>query len=109
MGNSTIRHHILKPPDNTPVQPEAHGELRYELEGNGNTVFFVFNGYGLVPGTYYGLYFDGNLLGLGFTVESGIVNIQGFRPSEIMEGGEFSLCSLDMTAIRPHEHILQSD
>jgi hypothetical protein len=107
MRNSKIRHLILKPPDNTPVQPKAHGELRYKLEGN--TAFFVFNGYGLVPGTYYGLYFEGNLLGLGFTVESGIVNIQGFGPSEIMEGGEFSLCSLDMAAIRPHEHILQSD
>jgi len=109
MRNSKIRHLMLKPPDNTPVQPKAHGELRYELEGNGNTAFFVFNGYGLVPGTYYGLYFEGNLLGLGFAVESGIVNIQGFRPSEIMQGGEFSLCSLDMATIRPHEHILQSD
>ena len=107
MRNSKIRHLILKPPDNTPVQPEAHGELRYELEGN--TAFFVFNGYGLVPGTYYGLYFEGSLLGLGFTVESGTVNIQGFSPSVIMEGGEFSLCSLDMANIRPHEHILQSD
>ena len=37
MRNSKIRHLILKPPDKTPVQPEAHGELRYELEGN--TVF----------------------------------------------------------------------
>jgi hypothetical protein len=107
MRNSKIRRLILKPPDNTPVQPEAHGELRYELEGN--TAFFVFNGYGLVPGTYYGLYFEGSLLGLGFTVESGTVNIQGFSPSVIMEGGEFSLCSLDMATIRPHEHILQSD
>jgi hypothetical protein len=104
MRNSKIRHLILKPPDNTPVQSKAHGELRYELEGN--TAFFVLNGYGLVPGTYYGLYFEGNLLGLGFTVESGIVNIQGFSPSEIIEGGEFSLCSLDMATIRPHEHIL---
>ena len=64
MRNSKIRQLILKPPDDTPVQPEAHGELRYELEGN--TAFFVFNGYGLVPGTYYGLYFEGNLLGFGF-------------------------------------------
>jgi hypothetical protein len=98
---------ILKPPDNIPVQPKAHGELRYELEGN--TAFFVFNGSGPVPGTYYGLYSEGNLLGLGFTVETGNVNIQGFSPSEIMEGGKFSLCSLDMATIRPHEHILQSD
>lgn len=69
----------------------------------------MFNGYGLVPGTYYGLYFEGNLLGLGFTVESGNVNIQGFSPGEIMEGGEFALCSSDMATIRPHEQILQSD
>ena len=102
-----MRQMILKPPDNIPVQPKAHGELRYELEGN--TAFFVFNGSGLVPGTYYGLYSEGNLLGLGFTVETGNVNIQGFRLSEIMEGGKFSLCSLDMATIRPHEHILQSD
>ena len=79
-----MRQMILKPPDNIPVQPKAHGELRYELEGN--TAFFVFNGSGLVPGTYYGLYSEGNLLGLGFTVETGNVNIQGFSPSEIMEG-----------------------
>lgn len=97
----------LRPCENAHLEADWHGELRYEIKGD--TAFFVFNGFGLVPGTYYGLYSEGNLLGLGFSIESAIVNIQGYGPSEVMEGSEFSLFSLDMTTIRPDEHVLQSD
>ena len=99
MNDAKIKQLILRPLDNTHLHPNAHGELRYELEGD--TVLFVFNGYGLVPGTYYGLYCEGNLLGLSYAVESGKVNLQGFRPREIMEGCGFRLYSLDMSTIRP--------
>jgi hypothetical protein len=93
--------------DNSPSQPDAYGELRYELEDD--TAFFTFNGQGLRGEIYYGLYSGGDLLGLGYAVKSGSLNIQGFRPSETIKGGEFKLYSLDMETIRPHERILQSD
>ena len=104
---SDIARQILKPVEDSPSQPDAYGEIRYELEGD--TAFFTFNGQGLRGETYYGLYSGGDLLGLGYAVKSGRLNIQGFRPSETIKGGEFNLCSFLMETIRPHERILQSD
>jgi hypothetical protein len=104
---SGIARQILKPGEDSPSQPDAYGELRYELEGD--TVFFTFNGKGLRGETYYGLYSGGDLLGLGYTLKSGSLNIQGYLPSEVIKGGEFNLNSLDMETIRSCGRILQSD
>jgi len=104
---SSVARQILKPLEDNPSQPDAYGELRYELEGD--TVFFTFNAQGLKGGTYYGLYFEDRLLGLGYAVKSSKLNIQGFRPREIMEGRDFRLFSMEMDAICPLERILQSE
>ena len=103
---SGVARHLLKPLKDNPSQPEAYGELRYELEGD--TVFFTFNAQGLKGGTYYGLYSGDHLLGLGYAVKSNKLNIQGFRPSKIMEGSDFRLFSIEMDTICPLERILQS-
>ena len=103
---SGVAHHILKPLANTSAQQDTYGDLKYEIEGD--IVFFNFNGQGLTRGSYYGLYSGTNLLGLGYTVQSGSLNIQGYRPNEIMEGKDYKLFSMDMETIRPHELILFS-
>ena len=101
---SGVARQILKPSEDNPLRPDAYGELRYELEGD--TVFFTFNAQGLEGGNYYGLYSGDRLLGLGYAVKSSKLNIQGFRPSEIMEGLDFRLFSMEMDAISPLERIL---
>jgi hypothetical protein len=102
--HSSVARQILIPSGDNPLQPDAYGELRYELEGD--TVFFTFNAQGLEGGNYYGLYSGNRLLGLGYAVKSSKLNIQGFRPSEIMEGRDFRLFSMKMDAISPLERIL---
>jgi len=86
-------------------QRDAYGELRYEVEGD--TALFTFNAQGLKGETYYGLYSGDNFLGLGYAVQSGTLNIQGYRPCEMFECGDFKLFSIDVGTIRPHEQILK--
>ena len=105
--NSGVARHILQPLANTPLQHDTYGELKYEVDGD--TVFFTFNAQGLIGGAYYGLYSGIDLLGLGYAVQSGTLNIQGYRPNEIMEGDDFKLFSMDMGTIRPHKLILCSE
>lgn len=104
---SGIARHILQPLANTPVRHDTYGELKYEVDGD--TVFFTFNAQGLTGGAYYGLYSGIDFLGLGYAVQSGTLNIQGYRPNEIMEGDDFKLFSMNMGTIRPNELILCSE
>ena len=103
--HSYVARLILKPLEDSSSQRDAYGELRYELEGY--TVFFTFNGQGLKGQTYYGLYSGNALLGLGYALQSGNLNIQGYRPSEMLKGGDFKLFSIDVGTIRPHEQVLK--
>lgn len=105
--SSGVAHHMLRPLANISVQHDTYGELKYEI--NGDIVFFTFNCQGLTGRAYYGLYSGTDLFGLGYAVQSGSLNIQGYRPNEIMEGDDFKLFSMDMETIRPHELILFSE
>lgn len=102
---SGVARHLLKPLEDNPSQPDAYGELRYELEGD--SVFFTFNAQGLKGQTYYGLYSRDDLFGMGYALESGSLNIQGYRPSEMLKRGDFKLFSIDVGTIRPHEQVLK--
>lgn len=103
--HSYVARHIFKPLEDSSSQRDAYGELRYVFEGD--TAFFTLNGQGLEGQTYYGLYSGDNFLGLGYALQSGSLNIQGYRPSEMFKGGDFKLFSMDVGTIRPHEQVLK--
>ena len=105
MLDSRVARHIFKPLEESSSHRDAYAELSYELEGG--TVFFTFNGQGLKGQCYYGLYCADNLLGMGYALQSGSLNIQGYRPSEMFNGADFKLYVIDVGTIQPYEQVLK--
>ena len=89
-GKSNVAHLYLDPYGDDPEEPYAWGKVKYNLTGC--TLDFVFNGHELIPGTYYGMYSRGVLLGFAMANEFGDVHIKGsYSACAGLDNGKFNL------------------
>lgn len=83
----------LVPPDcedfGKPDRKGPWGRIRYNTSGE--TLDFTFSGRRLTPGTKYGLYSQGQLLGSKVANRKGRAALSGSANGQFLEGGRFEL------------------